>query len=205
MEKYLKIARVNLKYNLFPNIIITILFLLISPILMGVTNLDYIRTAQVLEMYVALIGIIILIPIFLPEQDKNIKDLIKSKSTYIYSIYLIRLLEAILTLVIFLFIFIEILRLNKCNFPMVKYYFGTLAEALCLGGLGIFIYSIFDNIAIAYMLPIIYYTLSIGGNKILKKMYLFSMARGSYDEKIYLGVVGIILIIVGILYKSIKN
>ena len=68
MEKYLQIEKINLKYNIPLHILICVLMLLVSPFLMGVANLGAQDTAKVLEMYAALIGIVLLPPIFMPEQ-----------------------------------------------------------------------------------------------------------------------------------------
>jgi len=79
MERYLKIANVNLKFNLFPHMIVGICLCLVTPLIMGVKNLDSVNTAKILDVYVSLLGIIVLVPIFMPEEDEDIKDLIKSK------------------------------------------------------------------------------------------------------------------------------
>jgi ABC-type sulfate transport system permease subunit len=97
--------------------------------------------------------------------------------------------------------FIIILHSNNCTFPVLKYYLGTLAEAFFLGGMGLCACSLFDQIAIAYMLPLMYYILCFGaGKKLLKDFYLFSMLYGSYQEKVRLAVMGLVLITIGICY-----
>ena len=79
MEKYLHIEKINLKYNIPLHILISILMLMVSPLLIGVANLGAQDTAKVLEMYVALTGIVLLPPVFLPEQDHDIWDLVYTK------------------------------------------------------------------------------------------------------------------------------
>ena len=72
MERYWQVERVNLKHNILLHLLVCVLLLGLSPLLMGVANLGQQDTAKVLEMYVALIGIVMLVPIFLPEQDQNL-------------------------------------------------------------------------------------------------------------------------------------
>jgi membrane-associated HD superfamily phosphohydrolase len=206
MERYLQIGKINLKLNLLPHLLIALVFLLVSPLMMGVENLDAARTAKVLELYVALLGIILLTPIFLPEQNQDIKDLMGSKYTSVTAVILIRVLEAFFSMAILIGGFILLLKQNYCSFPEMKYYLGTIAEAAFLGGLGFCAYSITDQIAIAYMVPMIYYILNYGsGKKLLKDFYLFSMAYGGYHEKVYLAITGFVLIVIGICYPYVNR
>lgn len=168
---------------------------------MGIENLDGVNTAKILEMYVALVGIILLTPICLPEQNKDIRDLVEAKFTSVMAVTLIRILEAVFFLIVFVGTYILILKYNNCIFPYLKFYLGTLAQAIFLGGLGFFAYQVFDQIAIAYMFPMVYYIINFGtGKKLVKEFYLFSMTTFSYKEKKNLAILGIILIILGVIY-----
>jgi hypothetical protein len=173
---------------------------------MGTQNLDAIRTAGVLEMYVALLGVLLLTPIFLPEQNKDIRDLVEAKYTSSTAVALIRLTEAVISLAVLVGCYILYLKYQNCTFPIIYYYLGTMAEATFLGGMGLCAYSIFDQIAISYMLPIMYYIMALGGGrKLLMNFYPFSMRMGSYREKVFLILTGIMLIIVGISYPYIAR
>lgn len=205
MERYLKIAKVNLKFNLFPHIISAISLCLISPLIMGLKNLDSINTAKILEMYISLLGIIVLVPLFMPEQDKDIRDLIKSKKESIVMNYLIRIMEALLFLLIMVLGFLVYLKIGNCTFDFAEYFYGTISTCIFLGGLGILVYSIVDNISVGYMVPILYYILCYGGGKkYLGKFYLFSMMQGNYTDKKYLLIAGILMIAIGLFYRSKK-
>lgn len=114
MARYLQIGKVNLRLSLLPSLLLSVVLLLLSPLVMGVENLDASRTAAVLEMFVALIGIILITPINLPEQNKDIRDLVEAKYTSITVILLIRLIEAIVSLAILIGGYIIFLRLNHC-------------------------------------------------------------------------------------------
>lgn len=202
MERYWQVERVNLKHNILLHLLVCVLLLGLSPLLMGVANLGQQDTAKVLEMYVALIGIVMLVPIFLPEQDQNIRDLVYTKYMKSQLVYKLRILGNVLILMIFLAFYIVMLEKNNCEFPVVKYYFGTLAEMLFLGGMGLFFYGLTDNLVIGYMIPIFYYIVAIGsGAKYLKLFYPFSMVMGSYDEKVWLFLAGVVLIVSGIWFR----
>lgn len=202
MELYFAVGKANLKHNFLPHLLIALCFSLLAPVLMGMKGLDSVQVAQTLEMYVQLAGVILLVPIFMPDQDKNIRDLAKSKYMPVVKVHLIRLLESLAALVVVLGGFIIILYANNPVFSPFQYYFGILGSAVFLGALGIVAYSLSDNVAIAYMVPMVYYVCNYSGDKYLQKFYLFSMAKGSFDEKVILGIAGIVLIGAGILYRQ---
>ena len=186
--------------------LIALLLLIVSPLLIGVENLDSISTAIVLERYVAFIGIVLLTPIYLAEQNKEIRDLVRTKYISLSTVYLIRLVIVMMTFVLLIGVYIVILMHNNCEFPEFKFFLGTLAEAIFLGGIGFCIYSLFDQIAVAYLAPIMYYLMSLtGGKQLLKNFYLFSMVNESYREKVFLAIVGGVLITIGILYPYISR
>lgn len=198
MERNLQIAKVNLKYNLLPHVVICFLFFIAAPAMMGIENLNQYQTAQVLEMFVSLFGIILFIPQFLPDQDKNIRDLLESKKESMLKIQFIRFFVAFLSLSFIILMFLLRLKYGGCSFEFGKLFYGTMANCIFLGGLGILIYGFVDNVAVAYMVPILYYILNYGPGKKLGKFYLFTMARGSSDEKLYILIAGIIMIACGI-------
>lgn len=202
MELYIAVGKANLKHNFLPHLLIALCFSLLAPVLMGMKGLDHVQVAQTLEMYIQLVGVILLVPIFMPDQDKNIRDLAKSKYMPVVRVHLIRLMESLLALFVVLGAFIIILYVNNPVFTPLRYYFGVLGGAVFLGALGIVAYSLSDNVAIAYMVPMVYYVCNYSGDKYLHKFYLFSMAKGSFDEKIVLGAAGMVLIGAGILYRQ---
>ena len=206
MERYLQIGKANLKHNILWHLVACALLLCASPLVLGISNLGEVDTAKVLEMFVALIGIVMIPPIFLPEQNKDIRDLVRSKYTGCGCVYGIRLVISVLILASLLGLYVWVLVKGKCGFPVPAYYFGTLAEMLFLGGLGLFFYGLSDNLVVGYMIPIFYYIVAIGsGDKYLKVFYPFSMQKGSYDEKYYLLAGAVILIGAGIFLRCRKR
>lgn len=203
MEKYVQIGKMNIKHNMLVHVLAAAAILVLSPLVIGVTSLEAPDTAKVLEMYVALIGIILLPPIFLPEQDKNLRDLVYSKYVNAATVYTVRIIEALLILAAFLGTYMWMLWYNNCQMDFWRYYGGTMAETLFLGGLGVFFYGLFDNLVIGYMVPLFYYIAAMGsGARYLKMFYPFSMAGGSYEEKGYLLLGGLALIAAGIALRS---
>lgn len=206
MEKYWQIEKANLKHNVFLHILVCLILLALSPFLMGVSNLGPQDTAKALEMYVALLGIVLLTPIFLPEQPKDIRDLVNSKYISSAAVYLIRLVGNGLILAVFLSGYILLLKNSHCQFPALRYFLGTYAEMFFFGSLGIFCYGLCDNLVIGYMMPLMYYITAIGsGSKYLKLFYPFSMVTGSYKEKFVLSAAAVILTAAGIALRCRKK
>lgn len=202
MERYLNIAKVYLRFQFFPHIAVAILLCVVSPFITGTENLDYLSCAKILEMYVSLLGIILFVPVFYPDQDKEIKDLILSKKESISTLHVIRMIQAALILGLLVYLYLAYLRIGNCQFPFAKYYYGTLSTCIFLGGIGVLSYSIIDNISVAYAIPILYYMLCYGsGNKYLGKFYLFSMMTGTVEDKIYLMLGGILMIVIGVVIR----
>jgi len=196
-------AKVNWKFNLMLHALAVMMFCLVSPLIMGVENLNPIQTAQVLELYISLSGIILCVPLFIPDEDKNIRDLILSKKESVLLVHGIRIMEALLALMIFVGGFLFYLRMQECDFSFLTYYYGTMATCIFIGGLGVLVYSILDNLPAAYMVPLLYYIMCYGsGKKYFGKFYLFSMMRGSVEEKKYLLIAGLCMVAVGILVRS---
>ncbi len=161
-----------------------------------------VQSAKVLEMYVALIGIILFVPVFQPEQNREIRDLITSKYTSIFSIYSVRVVLMVLFSSVLLLAYMGVMRQGNCEMEMGKYFFGVLSEMFAFGGLGILAYAGSDNLIIGYMAPIIYYVFAYGGGtKYLGKFYPFAMTT-DYETKYVLFIAGIICMIAGIAIRG---
>lgn len=203
MERYVVVARENQKHNLWIPFLICILLLLASPLFLGIENLTEPETAKVLEYYAVFISIILLPAVFLPEQDKDIRDLLSSKYMPVAKLYGIRMTQAIIYLMLLLGIYMCVLKAGNCEFAFLKLYMGELATMVFLGGMGIFFYALTDQVVVGYMIPLLYYMLNItiSPNKI-KGLYLFSMSIGKYEWKWTLGIAGVVLLAAGIAIRS---
>ena len=203
MERYVVVARENQKHNLWIPFLICILLLIVSPLFLGIENLTEPETEKVLEYYAVFISIILLPAVFLPEQDKDIRDLLSSKYMPVAKLYGIRMTQAIIYLMLLLGIYMCVLKAGNCEFAFLKLYMGELATMVFLGGMGIFFYALTDQVVVGYMIPLLYYMLNItiSPNKI-KGLYLFSMSIGKYEWKWTLGMAGVVLLAAGIAIRS---
>ena len=198
MERYVQIGKINFKYHLLPHLLLGVLLCIVAPLMMSVENLNEKQVSRIVELFLSLLGVILLVPQFLPDQDKDIRDLLVSKREPILTVHLVRFSQALLSLLVLMALFLFRLQLGDCIFDFSKMYFGGMVSAVFLGSLGLLFYSVSDNIAIAYMMPVLYYILSYGAGKKMGNFYLFSLLRDSLTEKYTLLLVAIILVVLGI-------
>lgn len=206
MERYLKIATVNVKHNLFYHVLICILLVVMAPLFMGTENLEPNSVAKIMEIYLSLIGMILLIPTFIPDMNKDIRDLIYSKKEPVPVLHFIRVLEALVIMVVIGMLFLNYLKSGNCQFPFDKMFYTFMANGVFLGGLGMFMFAVFDQAVFAYMIPLVYYVLNFGaGKKQLGIFWLFSMQAGSIEEKQYLMGFGILFLVGAVVIVKCKT
>jgi len=204
LRKYSFIAAYNLQHNFLFHVAIALLLLCLGAVVFGISHLDAEAAAAPLERFVVLIGIIVLVPVFLPEEQLEIREVIESKLTSPTIIHVIRMLCAAVILLVMIAGFAYIMRVNGSSFPLLKYIAGTFAGAFFLGALGVFAYGIFHHIAVGYLIPLTYYLYNLfSGSHSLSKLTLFSMSRGSYEEKYWLMFTAALLIVMALFIKAI--
>ena len=205
MQKYLKIGVSYLKGQYFPHLLLTLAFCLASVGIMSFRNLDEMQSARVLEMYVSFGGILLLTPLFMPEQNVEIWQLEKSKATPMWQIYLVRIVIAVLFMVICFSAFPLVLEKNGSVVLWEKMWIGGISEMFLLGAIGFFISAVTNQVVIGYMIAVIYYVSNFGAAKKLGKLGLFQMMRGEYGFAGWMLAVGILLIVSGILLRERKK
>ena len=204
--RYSEIAKTQVKLTLRINLLLAVTVLFITPFIFGINNLDNTTSAFVLERFVSLTGIIMLTPVFLPEQDKNISELVESKYTPMTGVYLIRFILAAVSLLLLISGFMFIMMLMSCEFDIFKFIFGTFATAFLLGALGFIAYAVSDNIIAGYLLSLGYYVFNMFSNdEQLKNMYLFTLGQNGLTEKYWLFGIGTAFVFAGILFKYISG
>lgn len=174
---------------------------------MGVNNLEEPQVAKIIEFYLGFLGVILLIPLFIPDTNKDIRDLIASKKTPITSVRIFRILEALICLSVILLVFLYILKLGNCEFRYGTGFFVAITNCVFMGGIGLLIYSVIDNVALAYMIPILYFIVSMGsGKKYLGKFWLFGFSSGSsIGDKSYLLAAGVVMIAASLLIRQVRR
>ena len=180
-----KILSVNLRHNFIPHLIIALVIALITQGLFGIASLNAREAARPLEQLLSLAGTVLLTPIFLPEQNENIRDLIRSKRTDYLAVCLVRLIYSIFFLAMIIGIFTFIMQCSESEVTL-RHFVGGFCSALFLGSLGFFFAGISRNTILGYMVSMIYFITNFALRKELRGFYLFSMSAGSFTEKYWL-------------------
>lgn len=168
----------------------------------GTTYLDKTASAVPLEMLVSVIGVIILVPLFQPEQNTEIEDVILSKYVNSTYIHLIRATYSIIGIAILILCFSLYMFICGCELTFALI-FGTFADAMFLGSIGLLSAAITNNLPVAFMVPILYYLLNITMQSKLGYFNLFSMMNGNYTPNLWLLMSSILIVVLAILIKRI--
>lgn len=180
-----RILRANLRHNFIPHLFIALVIALLTPALFGIASLDVREAAQPLEKLLSLVGTVLLTPVFLPEQNESIRDLIRSKKTDYLAVCFMRLLYSVFFLAVIIAGFILVMHCSESEVN-ADHFVGGFSSALFLGSLGFFFAGISQNTIVGYMVSLIYYITNFGLKDELKGFYLFSMSAGSFTEKYWL-------------------
>lgn len=200
----LEIAKTNLRHNSLLSIAVAAVLCLLVPLLIGTANLDQKSAAMPLEMFVSLIGVALLTPVFQPEQNEEINDLVSSKYCSTERVYLIRTVYSVVAAVLLIAIFTVYMKMRSCDVTLVMA-LGTAADAIFLGSIGMLTSALTGNTVIGYMPPLLYYALNIGMGPKLGSFYLFSMVTGSYTAKLWLFLAGLLMMAAALFYQRLRK
>ena len=195
-----QIAKVNLRHNFLPLLFLSLIIMLLVPVIFGITNLDTRAAAAPLEMLISMLGIVLLVPVFQPEQNPDIEDIVSSKYVDQMIVHLIRIAYSLLSLILLIALFSFVMILNGCEINLIMI-FGTVADAMFLGAIGLLTAAITNNLTVSFMPPIIYYLLNITMQRKLGVFNLFAMMNENYAPNVWLFLTGIVLIVTAVLIK----
>lgn len=202
MEKYLRAGSSFARRQYAPHLFITLLFCGMSVFFVSFRNLDDFQAAKVMEMYVSFAGILLMTPLFFPEQNPEIWLLKKSKATPLWHLYLIRLLMAVFFLAVIVTVFTQMMRQGDSQFDMRNLWIGSFCEMFFLGSIGFFVSGITNQAVLGYMVSVLYFVANIGAAKYLGKFALFQMAKGQYDFMVPVTAAALLLVTGGIVLRE---
>lgn len=207
MERFGRTVASFLRYHYWFHLGLTALFVAAAGAILSFRNLDAGGAAKVMEMYGILSGIVLFVPLFMPEADAEIWLLEKSKAMSMWSLYLGRLLVAVFVLAVVIAVFILRLLLGGCEFEAANLGWLSFCEAFFLGGIGFFAGAVTNQVVIGYMLSFMYFVGNIGGAKYFGKLGLFPAMRmqGDGTSWIWFLAAGIFLVAGGILIRERKR
>ncbi|MCM1133478.1 MAG: hypothetical protein NC340_08405 [Ruminococcus flavefaciens] len=191
---FTKILSENLKHNFPIHFILAVAVALLTPIVFSISALDSRMSAQPLEMLLPFIGTILLTPVFLPEQNPEIRDVIRSKKTSCLTIWLIRVAYSVVAVMLITGVFVLAMKCCECDVT-IRHFIGSVASSLFLGTIGVAVSGLSNSISAGYMASMVYYSANIGLKDKLGVCYLFSMYSGEdFSVKYWLTALSVIII-----------
>ena len=203
--RYLALAKMQMKLCLISNAVLALLFACIIPLAFGIQNLDGYGSSVVLERYFSVEGIILLTPLFRPEQDSGVRETVESKYTSAMGVVLIRLVMSIILLGALILIFAGIMQICNSTFDPRTLIPGAFITALLLGSLGFAAYAVSDNLVIGYLLPLGCFMVNFMSGTKLGNFYLFSLANENFTPKYWLLGSVFLLFMVGFTFRIIER
>ena len=202
MEKYGKLTVSFVKRQYYPHFLLILLFVAFSGGFVSFKGLGSMQAAEVMELYAAFSGILLFTPLFMPEQDKEIWDLERSKRTSMWKVYLSRILLALLICLLVISLFVGLMVRGGGDFEAGILFRGACCEILFLGSIGFFASAVTNQAVIGYMAAVVYFAMNIGGGKYWGKFALFKMMRGDYGTWMYWLLGAAALLVAGVLIRE---
>lgn len=196
-KRVFSIASISLRRNLPPHLLLSLLVSLIAFLFVAPAYWEEGPTVSFLETMIILTGPILLTPLFLPEQDPAVADVLRARRTPLWAVHAVRAVCSLAFVLLLPALAVLALSLNHCELPE-NAWLVTVCSSLLLGGLGAFAYSITGNIAAAYMAPALLYALCfVIGNK-LGVFNLFLVSTGMEGSKLPQLFLGLLLLALSI-------
>ena len=189
-----------LKYNakllVKANVLAGLAYACLLPIIFSFELLRSWEVARISELYMSLLGMIILTPLAAVDLENGIFELIAVKRWKRGWTFCFRLLIGILLLLIVTVGLLIFMRLRGSSFPFGRFLAGALVTQLFLGLIGISVTHITGNATLGYMFAFSYFFAEwVTKGKYTGDFFLFSLLRGNFLPKYYLlGIIGILLV-----------
>lgn len=190
------LAKADLRHNGLFRLVPAVGLLALCPVLFGLTALPEAAVWAPLELLAALTGIVLLTPLFTPEQSAPIRETVAVRPVSLLWVYALRLAYSLVFLVLALGGLCLLLRAGGCAVTPA-HFAGTLAEALFLGALGLAASAVTGNGTLGYMLPMLYYAINYAGGASMGALDLFAGMRGHAETKVWLAAAGALLLAAG--------
>ena len=195
-----KIVSSDTRHNYLLHYLAALGVVLLTPVIFGVSRLDELLAAQPLEFFLPLMGAILMPAVFLPEQNESIREVVRSKKTPYLGVCFMRLLCGAVFITALTGAFVLYMK-SMDSVVTMRLFAGSLASTFALGAAGFFASAVSDNVIVGYMTAVIYYICNFGLKDKLGVFFLFSMTTGSFDEKKWLCILSVVLVVSGFVLR----
>lgn len=181
-EIFWGILKTNLRRQFPWPALAAIALTVLTKLMFNLNSLEGSAVAQPLEMLLIWVGPALLATVFLPEQNPEIRDVVRARQTSYLQVCLLRLLYCTLAVVLLILVFTGIMKAGESQ-VLPYHIWGCICSALLLGALGLAISGITGNAAGGFMACMLYYLASYGMGRKLGVFSLFSMTKGAMQGK----------------------
>lgn len=194
LEIYGNILKINLRHQYPWPALAAAALLVLTKLIFNINALKGAAVAQPLELLMVWIGPALLVPVFLPEQNLEIRDVVRARKTSYLHICILRILYSTLTVVLMSLLFTGIMKAGESQI-LPYHIWGSICSALLLGALGLAAAGISGNAAGGFMVCMLYYLASYGMGRKLGVFSLFSMSKGQMSGKGWQLLTAVVLVV----------
>ena len=194
LEIFGNILKVNLRRQYPWPALVAVALLVLTKLMFNINALEGSAVAQPLEMLVIWIGPALLATVFLPEQNPEIRDVVRARRTSYLQVCLLRILYASLTVIALTLILTGIMKAAESQI-LPYHIWGSICSALLFGAVGLAAAGISGNAAGGFMVCMIYYLASYGMGRKLGVFSLFSMSKGQMSGKGWQLLTAVVLVV----------
>ncbi|MFW6265086.1 MAG: hypothetical protein ACOC3B_03175 [Bacillota bacterium] len=199
MNSALGIIKYNYKIILRTNLLIAIVYALILPFVVNFKLLTQLEVSRISELFISLIGIIILTSLIEVDYEGNIAEIISAKLKHKGTVFTYRLFIALAAMLILISLLYSYMIINDGNFHLLTTLAGTMITGLYLGMLGITAANLSRNLIVGYLISFTYYLVEFSTRgRYTGNFYLFGLETSNFTSKYYLLAFVVLMFIVNI-------
>lgn len=199
-----KVVSSDVRHNFLPHYLAAVGLLLITPVVFGLAGLSERMAAQPLEIISPLIGTVLMTPVFMPEQNEVICDVVRSKKTSHILVCFLRLVCAVVLTVALVGLLSAYMRYNESKVT-ARLFLSAAGSGIALGSLGFFAAAVGDNSVIGYMVSLSYLLMNMFMRSKLGVFDLFTFTGGKTDVNIWLYVTAVVLVALALLLRRVMR
>ncbi|HEY9060681.1 MAG TPA: hypothetical protein VIO64_09300 [Pseudobacteroides sp.] len=186
------------------SLIVSAASIVIIQIFFSLKMVDFRVMANIGEIFVSLLGIILIPGLAFIEDNSGLRETVYSKAVTPVIPAAIRLVYTVIVLLLGVATFAGIAVLQESVFDELSIIIGVFISAFIMGAAGYIMGSFTGNIALSYLVPFAYYCFEfLSKGRYTKDFYLFSLQRGYLaEEKWVLLAIGVLFIAVSLLYTG---
>ncbi|WP_425446491.1 hypothetical protein [Dethiothermospora halolimnae] len=179
-----ELGRYNIKILCNLNILAAFIIILLTPALFSLKRLSYGEISRIGEMYLPILGVILLTYIGRIEEENNVEQLIYIREVSNLFIFVIRLV-LIMTLIFMMILgIILIARLQGGIFSIWKVTFGIFISSVYFGMIGLTVANITEKLSAGYLVSFSYFAFEFFTlGKYTKEFFVLSLIKGNFSNK----------------------